>query len=174
MRHMALLRSSASPVSRRGARGVSLESVTIMAGRESMRKTIDKGIIKRKLTDWGKVLVLLLDEAAVVLLVIAVLHFFRIAIPLPVAIVLALVLGVFVFVIHASVIASFHRRIVTGSEGMLGVQGRVVKPLKPVGTIIVKGEYWRAESVSDNIEVDEDAEVVGLERLTLKVKRRGL
>jgi len=50
-----------------------------------MRKTIDKGIIKRKLTDWGKVLVLMLDEAAVVLLVITVLHFFRIAIPLPAA-----------------------------------------------------------------------------------------
>ena len=78
--------------------GGSLESVTIMAGRESMRKTIDKGIIKRKLTDWGKVLVLLLDEAAVVLLVIVVLHVFRIAVPLPATIVLALGLLSLVFI----------------------------------------------------------------------------
>jgi len=144
-----------------------------MAGRESMRKTIDKGIIKRKLTDWGKVLVLLLDEAAVVLLVIVVLHVFRIAIPLPAAIVLALVLGAFVFVIHVAVIPSFHRRIVTGSEGMLGVQGRVVKPLNPVGTIVIKGEHWRAKSIEDSIEDNEDVEIVGLDGLTLNVKRKG-
>ena len=152
---------------------VSLESITIMAGRESMRKTIDKEIIKKKLTDWGKVLVLLLDEAAVVLLVIAVLHFFRIVIPLPVTIVLALVLGVFVFVIHVTVIPSFHRRIVTGSEGMLGVQGRVVKPLNPVGAIVIKGEHWRAKSVEDSIEVDDNVEIVGLDGLTLNVKKKG-
>lgn len=138
-----------------------------------MHKTIDKGIIRRKLSDWGKVLVLLLDEAAAVLLVIAVLHFFRIAIPLPAAIILALILGAFVFVIHMAVIPSFHRRIVTGSEGMLGMQGRVVKPLNPVGTIVIEGEHWRAESVEDSIEVGENVEIVGLDRLTLNVKRKG-
>ena len=138
-----------------------------------MRKTIDKGIIKRKLTDWGKVLILLLDEAAVVLLVIGVLHFFNIAIPLYAAIVLVLILGASVFAIHVAVIPSFHRRIVTGSEGMLGMQGRVVKPLNPVGTIVIEGEHWRAESVEDSIEVDENVEIVGLDRLTLNVKRKG-
>ena len=152
---------------------VSLESVTIMVGRVSMRKTIGKGTLKRTFTDWGKVLVLLLDEAAVVLLVIAVLHFFRIAIPLPVAIFLALVLGAFIFIIHAAVIPSFRRRIATGSEGMLGTQGRVVKPLNPVGTIVIEGEHWRAKSVEDSIEVNEDVEIVGLDRLTLSVKRKG-
>lgn len=143
-----------------------------MADEKSMRKTIDKGIIKRTLTDWGKVLVLLLDEAAVVLLVIAVLYFFRIAVPLPVAIVLALVLGAFVFVIHVAVIPSFHRRIVTGSEGMLGVQGRVVKPLNLVGTIVIKGEHWKAKSVEGSIGIDENVEIVGLDGLTLNVKRK--
>ena len=56
---------------------------------------------------------------------------------------------------------------------MLGVQGRVVKPLNPVGTIVIKGEHWRAKSVEDSIEVDENVEVVGLGGLTLNVKRKG-
>ncbi len=58
-----------------------------------MGKIVDTGAIKRTLMDWGKVLVLLLDKAAVILLVIVILHFFKIAIPLPVTIILALVLG---------------------------------------------------------------------------------
>ena len=138
-----------------------------------MRKTVDKETIRRKLADRGKVLVLLLDEAVVVLLVIVVLNVFRIAIPLPAAIVLALVLGAFVFVIHVTVIPSFHKRIVTGSERMLGIQGRAVKPLNPVGTIVVKGEHWRAKSVEGSIGVDENVEIVGFNRLTLNVKRKG-
>ena len=149
-------------------------SDTIITGSSSMHNIVDKQNIRRTLTDWGKVLVLLLDEAAIVLLVIVALHFFRVTIPLPITIILALILGGFVFVIHVAVIPTFHRKKVTGWEGMIGLQGTVVQPLTPVGTIIVKGEYWRAESVSANIEVGEDVEVVGLERLTLKVKRRSL
>ncbi len=91
---------------------------------------------------------------------------------LPVKIVMGLVLGTFVFIIHVAVIPSFHRRIVTGSEGMLGAQGMVVEALNPVGAIIVKGERWKAVSVDDNIEVDENVEIVELEGLTLKVKRK--
>jgi len=162
------------PISRFRASRVSLESVTIMTARASMRKTIDRGAIKRTLTDWGKVLVLLLDEAAMVLLVIVALNFFRIAIPLPVAIILALVIGAFVFVIHLAVIPSFHRKIVTGTEGMLGVQGTVVKSLDPIGAVVIKGEHWRAKSVEGSIKVDEEVEIVGLDRLTLNVKRKGL
>jgi membrane-bound ClpP family serine protease len=56
---------------------------------------------------------------------------------------------------------------------MIGTQGRVVKPLTPVGTVMVNGEYWRAESVDDNIGVDENVEIVRLEGLVLKVKRDG-
>jgi membrane-bound serine protease (ClpP class) len=70
------------------------------------------------------------------------------------------------------VIPSFHRKQVTGREGMIGEQGKVVKPLTPVGFITIKGEYWSAKSVDDSIEVDEDVEIVGLEGLTLRVKRK--
>ena len=123
---------------------------------------------KRTFGDWLKVLVLLLDEAAVLVLIFVVLHFLDVQIHLPTTIFLVLAIGVFVFIIHIKVISSFHRKQVTGREGMIGLQGEVVEPLTPTGTIIVKGERWKAKSV-DNVEIGENVEVVGIEGLTLRV-----
>ncbi len=137
-----------------------------------MRKKVDIKSLKRTITDWLKVLALLLDEAAALVLVILLLRFFKIHIPLPIAIVTGLLLGTFVFIIHKVVIPSFHRRIVTGSEGMIGKQGRVVEPLTPIGVITVNGERWKAKSIDNNIEVNENVEIIGLDGLTLKVKHK--
>ncbi len=123
---------------------------------------------KRTFGDWLKVLVLLLDEAAVLVVIFVVLHFLGVRIPLLITIFLVLAIGVFVFVIHIKVIPSFHWKQVTGREGMIGLQGEVVEPLTPTGTIIVKGERWKAKSV-DNVEIGENVEVVGIEGLTLRV-----
>ena len=97
-----------------------------------MRKIANTNLIKRTLGDWLKVLVLLLDEAAVVVLLILVLSFLGVKIPLPITIVIALLAGIFVFIIHIAVVRSFHRKPVTGREGMIGLQGSVVDPIKPV------------------------------------------
>ena len=137
-----------------------------------MFKTVNINRIRGALTDWGKVLILLLDEAIIVAAIIFVLRYFKINIPLPITITIAIIGGIFVFVIHAAVIPSFHRKKVTGREGMIGIQGRVVKPLTPFGTVIVEGEHWKARCVDDKIEVDEDVEIVGINRLTLTVKRK--
>ncbi|MFC1974148.1 NfeD family protein [Chloroflexota bacterium] len=128
--------------------------------------------IRGTLTDWGKVLVLLLDEAVVVVLVIVVLKVFAIRIPLPVTIALALVFGILVFIIHKAVIPSLHWKPISGLEVIVGARGKVVEPLTPVGTVMVKGELWRAKSIDDGIGVNEDVEIVGLNRLTLEVKRK--
>jgi len=137
-----------------------------------MGKKVGRKPLKRTVIDWLKVLVLLLDEAAALVLVVLVLRFLKIHVPLPITIAAGLLLGTIIFITHKAVIPSFHRKIVTGPEGMIGEQGRVVEPLTPVGAVIVDGERWRAKSVDDNIEVDENVEIVGLERLTLKVKRK--
>ena len=63
---------------------------------------------KRTFGDWLKVLVLLLDEAVVLVVIFLVLHFLGERIPLPITIFVALLIGVFVFVIHIKVIPSFH------------------------------------------------------------------
>jgi len=125
---------------------------------------------KRTFGDWLKVLVLLLDEAAVLVLIFVVLHFLDVQIHLPTTIFLGLLIGVFVFIIHIKVISSFRWKQVTGREGMIGLQGEVVEPLTPTGTIIVKGENWKAKS-GDNVEIGENVEVVGIEGLTLRVVR---
>jgi len=132
----------------------------------SMCRKVNTKLIKRIIADWLKVLLLLLDD-------IAALRFLKVRIPLPITIAAALVVGTFVFMIHKAVMPSFHKSPVTGPEAMIGIQGTVVKPLTPVGTIIVNGEYWRAESVNgSNMGVDENVEILGLDGLTLKVKRK--
>ena len=138
----------------------------------AMDKKAKNKLTWRSVKDWLKVLVLLLDEAAVLVLVIIILRFFEIQIPLPVTIVIVLLLGIVVFITHKAVISSFHRRTVTGSEGMIGTQGQVVEPLKPRGAIMVNGERWKAISTGDDIDIHQDVEIVGIEGLTLKVKRK--
>ena len=128
--------------------------------------------MKSTIKDWLKVLVLLLDEAAVVALVLLILWVLEIKIPLPVAIPVALVLGALVFLIHKAVIPTFHKKGLTGSEGMIGLKGEVTQSLTPMGTVRVGDEYWKAKSVADNIAVGEEVEILGLEGLTLRVKRK--
>ena len=124
---------------------------------------------KRTFGDWLKVLVLLLDEAVVLVLIFLVLHFLDVRIPLSITIIVGLLIAIVVFTIHIKVMPSFRWKQATGREGMIGLQGRVVQPLTPVGTIYVKGENWKARSNGDYIEVDENVEVVGIEGLTLRV-----
>ena len=137
-----------------------------------MGNKVDAKPVKRTLTDWLKVLVLLLDEIVVLVLIILLLRYFEVRIPLPVAIVIGLLVGGLIFGIHMAVIPTFHRRPVTGSEAMIGAEGTVVEPLAPVGAIIVNGECWKAKSVAGNMAVDEDVEIVGRDGLTLRVKRK--
>ena len=68
----------------------------------------------RTITDWGKVLILLLDEAAVIVAILLILHYLGIQIPLPLMIGGGIIVGIFVLVIHIAVIRSFHRKQVTG------------------------------------------------------------
>ena len=129
--------------------------------------------MKKTIKDWLMVLVLLLDEAVALGLVLLVLWFFRISISLPVAIGIALVLGTFAFITHKVIIPSFHKKKVTGSEGMIGIEGEVIEPLTPVGVVRAGGEYWKAKSVAEDIAAGEEVEILGINRLMLTVKRKG-
>ena len=129
-----------------------------------------KGTIK----DWLKVGILLLDEAVVVGLVILVLWVFKIRIPLPVVIIVALLLGALIFVIHKAIIPSFHQSKVTGAEGLIGHDGKVIEPLTPTGVVYTMGEYWKAKSLGEHIVTGEEVEIIGLNGLTLAVKRKNL
>ena len=126
----------------------------------------------KSIKDWLLVGLLLLDEVAALVLVLLVLWFFKIRISFEIVIVIALLLGTFVFITHKVIIPSFHKRKVTGSEGMVGLVGEVIEPLTPIGVVRVEGELWKAKSVDDDIAAGEDVEILGLKRLTLEVKRK--
>ena len=126
--------------------------------------------MKRSIKDWFIVLVLLLDEVVAVVLVLLVLWALGIQISLPIIIVIALLLGAFIFITHKVIIPSFHKKKITGSEGMIGLIGEVIEPLAPVGVVMVGGERWKAKSVDEDIAVGEEVEILGLKGLTLTVR----
>ena len=127
---------------------------------------------KRTVKDWLVFGVLLLDEVAALALVYLVLWIFKIRMPIEIAIIIGLLLGAFVFITHKVIIPSFHKEQVTGSEGMIGMEGEVVEPLTPVGFVRVEGELWKAKSVGEDIAEGEDVEILGLKKLTLEVRRK--
>ncbi|MCD6364198.1 MAG: nodulation protein NfeD [Synergistetes bacterium] len=63
------------------------------------------------------------------------------------------------------------RKPISGREGMIGEKGVVKTKLSPQGTILVHGELWKAVSLNGEIEEGESVEVVGIDGLTLKVRR---
>ncbi|MFC2032201.1 NfeD family protein [Chloroflexota bacterium] len=138
-----------------------------------MNRKTDTKLLLQTIKDWGKVLILLLDEAAVIVGILLVFHFLGIQIPLPILIGGGIIVGILVFIVHIRVIPSFRRKQVTGREGMIGIQGRVVEPLTPAGAVMVEGEYCRAECINSNVGIDENVEIVRLEGLVLKVKKDG-
>ena len=128
--------------------------------------------MKRTVKDWLVILVVLLDEVIVVALVFLALWLLGVEIPLPVIIVTALLLGGIIFITYKLVIPALHKKRITGSDGMIGLEGTVIEPLTPVGAVRVEGENWKAKSVGENIAVGEEVEILGLEGLTLRVSRK--
>ncbi len=128
--------------------------------------------MKRTVKDWVVILVVLLDEVIVVALVFLALWLLGVEIPLPVIIVTALLLGGIIFITYKLVIPALHKKRITGSDGMIGLEGTVIEPLTPVGAVRVEGENWKAKSVGENIAVGEEVEILGLEGLTLRVSHK--
>jgi membrane-bound ClpP family serine protease len=126
--------------------------------------------MKRGIKDWFIVVAALLDELAVVLLVLLVLWFLKIPISLPVVIFLGLFFVVTVFIMYRLVIPALHKKITTGSEGMIGLKGEVIEPITPEGVVRINNEYWKARSSDSNLAAGEQVEVVGIYGLTLQVK----
>jgi membrane-bound ClpP family serine protease len=121
---------------------------------------------------WLIVVASLLDDAAVLVLIFLGLRFFHVEITWPIILVVALVVVVFFFIMHRAVVPSLRRRKVTSAEGMIGLTGEVMEPLKPEGTVKIKGEYWKARSVEGDIGAGDAVEVMGIDGLNLEVRRK--
>ena len=133
---------------------------------------MDKTGQPTKLKAWLIVLVVLLDDIAVLAVVVLALWLFDVKMPLPVIIATGVILGIIVFLVHRAVVPSLRRRKVTGAAGMVGLTAKATEPLKPAGTIKINGEYWKARATESDINAGDDVEVVGIKGLNLEVRKR--
>jgi membrane-bound serine protease (ClpP class) len=67
------------------------------------------------------------------------------------------------------VVRARRNKVVTGVEGMLGLPAVAVGELNPSGTVLVRGEYWRAQA-SARISASEPVRITGIDGLTLRVE----
>jgi len=136
-----------------------------------MTKKTRRQRIKRITIDWLKLTVMLLDEAAILTVVLLILHYVGVRIPVGAMVWLSIGLIIVVFLLHLAIIPVFHKKPVTGKESMIGMKCKVVEPLAPNGMVSLKGEYWRAECVKGEIATGEQVEIVDCDGLMLKVRR---
>jgi membrane-bound ClpP family serine protease len=119
---------------------------------------------------WLIVLVALIDDIAVLALIFFILWAFNVNIPLYLLIIIGLAAGTIVFFVHRAIVPSLRRINVVGKEGMIGLIGEVTQPLNPQGVIKVRDEYWKAKSLSGDINIGEEVEIIDIDGLNLEVK----
>jgi membrane-bound serine protease (ClpP class) len=64
------------------------------------------------------------------------------------------------------------RKPTTGSEGLINKIGEAITELNTEGEVRVRGEIWRAESIEGKIESKSMVEIVQVDNLKLKVKKK--
>jgi membrane-bound serine protease (ClpP class) len=80
--------------------------------------------------------------------------------------------GAIMLVVATLVLRSQRARVTHGTAGMVGERGVAQGRLAPAGTVLVRGEYWTAES-ADVVEQGDPVEVTGVQGLRLRVRRAG-
>lgn len=105
----------------------------------------------------------MIEEAALVAIVLVGLPEMDINIPLPGLIAMMLAWGALSVVIYRMGSRALRRRPVTGMEAMVGSRGKVVSPLAPEGLVKIGAELWRAKSAGASIDVGQDVTVLSSE-----------
>ena len=82
--------------------------------------------------DWLMVLMALLDDIAVLVVLLLVLWFFKVKFTLPIVTVITLLFGVRVYMTYRAVKHTAHRKKIGGLEGMIGLEGEVIEGRVPV------------------------------------------
>jgi membrane-bound serine protease (ClpP class) len=78
--------------------------------------------------------------------------------------------GFFLFVIGMGLKAQ-RRKPLTGIEGMSGEIGETLDPLNPSGRVMLRGEIWKAVSVTGDLNKGEKVRVIEVKDLTLHVEQ---
>ena len=113
----------------------------------------------------------LLEEAALVAVVLWGLPQLDIHIPLPGLIVMMVAWGAISVIIYRMGSHALKRKPVTGLPTMVGSRGKVVSPLAPKGVVRIKNELWEATSAGRKIKAGEEVTVMGQDGLRLVVRK---
>jgi len=113
----------------------------------------------------------LLEEAALVVIVLWGLPELGIHIPLPGLVVLMVAWGAISVIVYRIGSRALGRKAVAGLPSMVGTGGKVVNRLAPKGLVKIKGELWEAMSSGANIDIGEEVVVVGQYGLRLIVDK---
>lgn len=111
----------------------------------------------------------LLEEAALVAIVLIGLPEWDISVPLPILIIVMVVWATLAVIFYRMGSRALRRKPVLGLLTMVGGKGKVVSPLDPKGVIRINGELWRAESAVGKIDAGEEVIVQGQDRTKLIV-----
>ena len=117
------------------------------------------------------ILATLVEEMAVVLIVLLVLPRLGIHIPLPGFIALMAGLGVWAVISYQVASRALRKKPIVGLPAMVGSQGKVVSPLAPGGLVRIKDELWEAKSGGRRINTGEEVIVVKQNGLKLVVRK---
>lgn len=113
----------------------------------------------------------LLDEAAVVAVMLWGLSRLGIEVPLWALITLVMAFGAFAVVSYRVGSRALGRPPLPGLGTMVGMRGRAVSPLAPEGMVRTNGELWRAIAARGQIDLGEEITVVRQEGFKLTVAR---
>lgn len=98
----------------------------------------------------------LLEETAIVAIVLIGLPEFGIELPLGVLIAVMVAWAALSVIFYRMGSRALRRKPLVGLLTMVGGKGKVVSPLDPEGVIRINGELWRAKSAVQKIEVGEE------------------
>ncbi len=116
----------------------------------------------------------LLEEAAIVAIVLWGLPQLGIEIPVAGLIALMVVWAGFSIFTYRLGSRALKRKVMVGLPTMVGSRGKAASPLAPDGFIKIKGELWEARSSSGKIDSGEKVIVLGQDGLKLVVGRAGI
>ncbi len=115
----------------------------------------------------------LLEETALVAIVLWALPEIGIHIPLPGLIALMVAWGAYSVFTYRIGSQALKKKLVVGLSDMVGSKGEVVSPLTPEGLVRIKGELWVAKSESGEVKPGGQVIVVGQAGLKLVVRESG-
>ena len=113
----------------------------------------------------------LLEEIALVVIVLSLLPQFGIELPLPVLIVLIVALATYAVISYRLVSRALKKKVIIELPVKIGSRGKVVRRLAPEGMVQIKSELWVAKAVHGDVEKGEEVAVLEYDGLKLIVNK---